>query len=642
MAFKPRPDQQYYLIPKHSEKEKEVMALGIDNGDRGTRLRLKKFNPESAKQKFRFDRSPGFCWIKLPAYDLYMDVASESQADGADVVAWAWFPRGQNQMFELVPAGDGYYRIMARHSRKYMDVYGAEKTEKGVLVQHRLMGSDNQLFKPVLVANQPVGASPVSFKESNELLRTGVLGVIGLVPEVGAGLKFIVGYFWKEENKLAAIWEQMKSYVDNRIVEFIMADKLKSMGEELVGKINSIKQIHESKSTDKGIRLMGVLDRLIEMEPRYVNQSHEVLPYLVGFGTIVITLCHTIATEFETLYHRKPTEDEKEENLKKLLEKISYYSTKVEENRTRIMALRMEKIPEVSLFRAGNVNDSRGKMRWEDNDTIQREIADFENRECPLLNDSEGQTAGQFFSDETGEIIRTGDTAQPNARDWSRADDYYDGWQLYWDRYWSKEHPYVFTDHKERADFALKQRRKQVEVQYSAELDEFLSAARFWKYFDSSVPRYQEVKISKSVGKFGGMDANISFEGVEDKPITSVKFFSNDGKICGIEVFYDRASEGLKGSRGNAETTLELGAGEYISSVYGFAWNKISGLYFSTNKGNVKGTGRLDTWYAGYKDDSHFFTADLPDTLNAKLVRVSGAHNGEVLQQLTFHWEYMY
>jgi hypothetical protein len=178
---------------------------------------------------------------------------------------------------------------------------------------------------------------------------TGVLGVIGLAPEVGAGLKFIVGYFWKEENKLAAIWEQMKSYVDSRIVEFIMADKL-----------NSIKQIHASKSEDKGIRLMGVLDRLIEMEPRYVDQSKEVLPYLVGFGTIVITLCHTIATEFDTLYHRQRTEGEKDENLKRLLEKISYYTTKVQENRTSIMALRMEKIPEVSLFTAGNVGSGFG------------------------------------------------------------------------------------------------------------------------------------------------------------------------------------------------------------------------------------------------------------------------------------------
>jgi hypothetical protein len=642
MAFKPRPDQQYYLIPKHSEKEKEVMALGIDNGNRGTRIRLKKFNPESATQKFKFDRGPGFCWIKLPAYDLYMDVASESQADGADVVAWAWFPRGQNQMFELVPVGDGYYRIMARHSRKYMDVYGADKTENGVLVQHRLMGSDNQVFKPVLVTNQPIGANPVSFKESNELMRTGVLAVIGLVPEVGAGLKFIVGFFWKEENKLAAIWEQMKSYVDSRIVEFIMADKLKSMGEELVGKINSIKLIYESKGNDRGTRLMGVLDRLIEMEPRYVNQSQEVLPYLVGFGTIVITLCHTMATEFDKLFLRQPTQDEKDENLNKLKDKISYYSAKVAENRTRIMALRMEKIPEVALFMAGNASDSKGEMRWEDNDTIQKEIADFESRECSLLNDSEGQTAEQFFSDETGEIVRTSDTVHSNSRDWSRADDYYDGWQQYWERYWSKTHPYTFSDHKERAEFALQQRRKQVEVQYNAELDEFLSAARFWKYFDASVPRYKEVKISKSVGTFGGRDANKSFEGVEGKPITSVKFFSSDGKTCGIEVFYGWASDGVKGQKGNGETTLELGTDEYISSVYGFAWNKISGLYFSTNKGNVKGNGRLDTWYAGYKDDSHFFIADLPDTLNAKLVRISGAHNDDVLQQLTFHWEYMY
>lgn len=366
------------------------------------------------------------------------------------------------------------------------------------------------------------------------------------------------------------------------------------------------------------------------------------MPYLVGFGTIVITLCHTIATEFAELFHRQPTQAEKEENLKTLLDKISYYSTKVEENRIRIMALRMEKIPEVSLFVAANGSDSKGKMRWEDNETIQKEIADFENRECSLPDDSEGQTAEQFFSDETGEIVRSSDTVQPNARDWSRADDYYDGWQLYWERYWSKEHPYTFTDHKERADFALQQRRRQVEVQYSAELDEFLSAARFWKYFDASVPRYQEVKISKSVGKFGGLDANKSFEGVEGKAITSVKFFSSDGKICGIEVFYGWASDGVKGRRGNAETTLQLGIDEYISSVYGFAWNKISGLYFSTNKGNVKGTGRLDTWYEGFKDDSHFFTADLPDTLNAKLVRVSGAHNDDVLQQLTFHWEYMY
>jgi hypothetical protein len=36
------------------------------------------------------------------------------------------------------------------------------------------------------------------------------------------------------------------------------------------------------------------------------------------------------------------------------------------------------------------------------------------------------------------------------------------------------------------------------------------------------------------------------------------------------------------------------------------------------------------------------FSADRADGLNARLMNITGSHNNELLEKLTFHWEYTY
>jgi rhamnogalacturonan endolyase len=83
-----------------------------------------------------------------------MDVFERSTADGADVVQWTASTSSTNQQFQLVSTGDGYYRIVARHSGKCVEVLGSSTAAGADVVQYTCNGGNNQSFKFT-----PVGSS---------------------------------------------------------------------------------------------------------------------------------------------------------------------------------------------------------------------------------------------------------------------------------------------------------------------------------------------------------------------------------------------------------------------------------------------------------------------------------------------------
>ncbi|WP_316824455.1 RICIN domain-containing protein [Pedobacter miscanthi] len=571
MSFKPIANQSYYLIAKHSAK-----ALGFANTNLGTSLIQMKFDPDNKQQQFRFDFGNNFHWILMAPYkERFLAIHNSSKDDGTRPISWHWEPNKANLHFRFIPAGDGYYRIMNLNSGKYLDVYGLSKADHAEVVQHRLTTTDNQLFKPVPVYDQPANDNPASFVEINETARAAALGLIGLAPEIGGGLKFIVGHFWSERNKMADLWEQMKVYVDVRIRELIKEAQLKQLREVLEGQLKKLADIKKTAGF-KGPSIDAVILGIVGEEPHFLRQSKEVLPYLVGLGNIMIILRHTMVVQYKELFGVDATPEVMASNLQKLKDSIKEYTDEVEKSRKAVMDFRMEQVKDRHDY------------------TI------------------EGK--GTF----------------PRDTHISEAVDTYDGWRMAWQLTSdNKGH----KNYKELAGNAAEQRKKQVRAQYATELDEFLLPATLWKYFDPEHEAYKETINSKTTGSFGGPHKSTEFKGREDSTISKVKIYAEGGVLCGLEVFYagSETSDGLKGKAGSSVETLTLSTGEYINHVIGYANHHVDGLWLSTQKASTAGGGSAGSTY---------FSADLSDGFNPKLVNISGYHSAQMIEQLNFHWQY--
>jgi hypothetical protein len=183
-------------------------------------------------------------------------------------------------------------------------------------------------------------------------------------------------------------------------------------------------------------------------------------------------------------------------------------------------------------------------------------------------------------------------------------------------------------------EHAVKQRRNQVKEQYESELDEIMDQAKLWKYFDpAKTEKYVVKKIKRSVGAFGGIGNTVPFSGVENSAIKNITVWYDNDILTGLKIGYDNKQEVMVGKTSSMSTKLELEKDEYISSAYGYMYKHVQGIWFNTQKGRVIGAG---------KRTRTPFSADLADGLNARLINISGSHNNQLVEKLTFHWEYSY
>src|SRR4051812_21792545 len=75
-----------------------------------------------------------------------LDVYNFSTDDGASLVQWTR-TNGNNQQFQFVDSGDGYYRIKARHSGKMIDVSSWSTADAAPIHQWTDHGGANQQFR---------------------------------------------------------------------------------------------------------------------------------------------------------------------------------------------------------------------------------------------------------------------------------------------------------------------------------------------------------------------------------------------------------------------------------------------------------------------------------------------------------------
>ncbi len=581
MAFKPLPNQSYYLVAKHSGK-----VLGFTDSSRGKQLQQMNYDKGNKQQHFRFDGSTGFFWILTPPFkNNYLAVHDSSSADGVPILQWEWEAPKHNSRFYIEPAGGGYYRIKAMHSGKYLDVFEAKQDHGAAVVQHRLMSSENQVFMPVPVVGTPIAASPQSFKQTTDLIREATLGLVGLLPTIGGGLKVLLGGLWAPEDQLSQLWERMKEYVDLRINAAIEQQVQTDLRARLTGELKAFKEL--LKTTDalkRSNNFNGLMQNLVSGQDFFIDKPKERLPYLLGYATLFLAMRKAAAYHYKEFHGIEPTADILKENKELLKADIVMWSEQVASKKQELLDARMALVK--------NRHDYHKTRSAED-----------------------GGSTTAFFS---------------------TAEDAYDGWSMTWSL---NDYRDSDDDYQECAENAAAQRKKQVRVQYESLLDEFIRISRFWQYLDPDQPPYKAVTVKKEVGYFGGPNHHNGFAGVANSYISKIIVHSNNNRkgryLCGIEVFYGEkvVSDGLRGAKGSYTEELTLGKDEYITSAFGYMKRFVEGVWFTTQKGRTAGGG---------SDQYTYFCADLADSFNPRLVNISGATSSlnANIERLSFHWEY--
>ncbi|RQO65902.1 hypothetical protein DBR43_27015 [Pedobacter sp. KBW06] len=579
MAFKHLSGQRYFLIAKHSGK-----ALGFKNEHLGSSMVQMTLDIDNEYQKFSFDEGNHFYWI-MPAYRArYLAIDNYSTANEVRVIQWHYEGGKENHHFHMDPAGGGYYRIRVLHSGKFLDVIRASEADDASVLQFQLSGTDNQLFKLVPVTDDAVGESPMSYGETNEMLRTILLGVIGAIPKVGGGISAVIGFFWSSQNTLSELWDQMKTYVDARIHEILEKQVIDGLRDDVAGLLIIAKEFDDlsPKTVEKGSKLISAISYGSGRQTHFLNKKASVLPYLLGLGTIMIALRRKLLVDYYEVFGYEPSKNDYQKHLASLKECIKVFSKDAEKHRKTLMNSRLSHL---------------------------RERKDMKTKE----QHETGQELPYFILS-------------------SQAEDTYDKWSMYWSMMYNGQ--IGDFDFKERAEFAVQQRRNQITQQYESELDELMDQAKLWKHFDPTEGDYVEKVIKRTVGTFGGYHGTTAFEGVKDAKINALTLFQENGNLVGLRVGYEGQNiEETIGKFTTNSTRLVLDKKEYINSIYGHMRNHIEGIWFITDKGHVIGGG---------KTKETRFSADLGDGLKPKLARISGMHNNNVIQQLNFHWEYTY
>jgi hypothetical protein len=580
MSFKPQPNQQYYIIPKG----KTDHVIGAVNGGIPAQIEELSYQKSNEHQRFRFDPvGDKASWMLLPPFkERYLVVDNSSKDDGARIIQYKYEVRKTSFHFQFLPAGDGYYRIMNLNSNKFFEIVDRTATSMGRVIQKSKNNNEGQFFSVTPVPDAPSDIPPIAFDQKSDIQRTATLSILGKVPEVGAGLSFVVGLFWKANDPLADLWNQMKTYVDARVKQLILESDLTKLSLKITDQLNSIAEISRVDEGKYG-RLMAKIDSIRSIRSEFMSVAKVALPYLVAIGNVELSLRRTVYTDYDAL-HAKSTETpadgpkllkSKAQNLAELRTAMGEFKIAFDEAITALVENRMSKI------------------HWNEIAELRRPRNPYEVRGARVFDD-------------------------------------FDGWTL---TIWNTDSysDYGHTNYKEWAEYAYNQRKLQVQTQYDTEMKDLGKMALLWEYFDQVTPLPVPVTYKVKVGAFGGLNAHNPFNGVDNSTITAIEVFSQDGNLCGLEVFYNGTGNGIQGKRGNKTDRLNLEGSEFITSVYGYYNDYIYGLWFVTSNGKIVGAG---------KEQFSYFCADIADGLKGRLEKISGFNDVHTLQQLNFHWKY--
>ncbi|MFI9816857.1 non-reducing end alpha-L-arabinofuranosidase family hydrolase [Saccharothrix variisporea] len=137
----------YVLVNRNSGKALDVYNLATNDGARITQWTRNDGN----QQQWQFvDSGGGYYRVKSRLSGKVLDVSGASTADGAAIIQWSDH-NGGNQQFRLADSDSGYVRLINRTSGKAVEVQGAATNDGANVVQYSDWGGANQQWQFVRV-----------------------------------------------------------------------------------------------------------------------------------------------------------------------------------------------------------------------------------------------------------------------------------------------------------------------------------------------------------------------------------------------------------------------------------------------------------------------------------------------------------
>ncbi|WP_318211713.1 non-reducing end alpha-L-arabinofuranosidase family hydrolase [Streptomyces sp. SJL17-1] len=155
----------YVLVNRNSGKALDVYNLATGDGARITQWTRNDQN----QQQWQFvDSGGGYYRIKSRHSGKVLDVHNSSTANGGAIVQWTDL-NGPNQQWRLADSPDGHVRLIARHSGKALEVQGASTADAANIVQYDDWGGANQQWQLVKVGGGTPGtcALPATYRWSS-------------------------------------------------------------------------------------------------------------------------------------------------------------------------------------------------------------------------------------------------------------------------------------------------------------------------------------------------------------------------------------------------------------------------------------------------------------------------------------------
>ncbi|MGY1455567.1 non-reducing end alpha-L-arabinofuranosidase family hydrolase [Streptomyces sp. SS8] len=148
------PNASYVLVNRNSGKALDVYNMATDDGARITQWTRNNQN----QQQWQFvDSGDGYYRLKSRHSGKVLDVYNWSTTNGGSIVQWADL-NGTNQQWRLADSPDGYVRLISRHSNKALEVQGASTADNANIVQYDDWGGANQQWQLVKVGTETPGS----------------------------------------------------------------------------------------------------------------------------------------------------------------------------------------------------------------------------------------------------------------------------------------------------------------------------------------------------------------------------------------------------------------------------------------------------------------------------------------------------
>ncbi|MFY1701181.1 family 43 glycosylhydrolase [Micromonospora sp. WMMA1923] len=137
----------YVLVNRNSGKALDVYNSATNDGARITQWTRNNGN----QQQWQFvDSGGGYYRLKSRLSNKVLDVYNFSTANGASIVQWT-DGNGTNQQFRLADSDGGHVRLINRNSNKAIEVQNASTADGGNIVQYDDWGGTNQQWQLVRV-----------------------------------------------------------------------------------------------------------------------------------------------------------------------------------------------------------------------------------------------------------------------------------------------------------------------------------------------------------------------------------------------------------------------------------------------------------------------------------------------------------